>query len=470
LGYGDLGCYGATMVHTPHLDALAAAGRRYTDAHAPAPVCVPSRYALLTGQYFWRSRGFDRQSLCIGPDQITIGSMLQAAGYATACIGKWHLGFTDQPPVDWNGVLRPGPLDVGFDYFFGTPMGHGEAPLVVIEDDKVVGVSATDPLSVQQEGTWGVTQGGQAAHAISELLTVRYLDKARKFIHQHAETPFFLYLPTENIHTPLTPNPYFHGSSQLGAYGDYIHELDWFVGELLGTLDSLGLADNTLVIFTSDNGGLEMPDVRKRGHRPNGPLIGQKTDVWEGGHRVPFIARWPGRVEAGSVSNQLVSLADLLATFGHLTGGVLPDSASHDSFDMLPDLVGGHGTTPARSTLIIEGQPGIAIREGQWVLIPHQGSGGFTTEIPGAPYLKMPDLRYAHSDYTGEGKLRSDAPSGQLYDLSVDPGQRNNLYGQHPEITERLFRRLLATQGAVDLPRRRLRMRQDIDAMFAPGN
>ncbi|MDX1409696.1 MAG: sulfatase-like hydrolase/transferase, partial [Saprospiraceae bacterium] len=219
LGYGDLGCYGARLVQTPHIDSLARAGRRYTDAHAPAPVCVPSRYALLTGQNFWRSPGFDRQSLCIADGQVTLPSMLKSAGYATGCVGKWHLGFTRQAPVDWNGVLRPGPLEVGFDYFFGTPMGHGEAPLVVIENDRVVGGDLSDPISVRPSGTWGATQGGTGAGTDPDLLAMRYVDKATSFIRSHAEQPFFLYLPTENVHTPLAPHPEFRGKSRLGEYG-----------------------------------------------------------------------------------------------------------------------------------------------------------------------------------------------------------------------------------------------------------
>ena len=259
--------------------------------------------------------------LIVDPDKRTIADVMKDAGYATACIGKWHLGFGEEMP-NWNGDLKPGPLELGFDYYFGMPVVNSHPPFVYVENHRVVDHDPSDPFVYDTPAKthpylekMGIDQigGADAAHAAYRRLHGRdhpRWSKAVKWIKEHKDEPFFLYFPTTNIHHPFTPHPQFRGTSQAGRYGDFIHELDWMVGEVLDALDEEGLTDNTLVIFTSDNGGminLGGQDALMMGHKANGDLLGFKFDAWEGGHRVPFIARWPGKIKAGSVSHQLVS-------------------------------------------------------------------------------------------------------------------------------------------------------------------
>jgi len=324
LGYGDLGCYGATKVQTPNIDKLAMEGRRFTDAHSASAVCTPSRYALLTGEYPHR-KGLSRPvflktGLVIDTKQQTLARIMKEAGHATACIGKWHLGFGENAP-DWNGDLKPGPLELGFDYYFGVPVVNSHPPFVYVENHRVVGLVPDDPFVFGKKAKtreffekMGTDQigGADAAHALydDEAVGTTLTAKAVDWIKERKKEPFFLYLATTNIHHPFTPAPRFKGTSQCGRYGDFIHELDWIVGEVMKTLEEQGVADNTLVIFTSDNGGMFNvggQDAWEAGHRLNGDLLGFKFSAWEGGHRVPFIARWPGRIEAGSTSEQLIS-------------------------------------------------------------------------------------------------------------------------------------------------------------------
>jgi len=270
LGYGDLGCYGATKVRTPNIDRLAREGRRFTDAHSASAVCTPSRYALLTGEYPFRralnAPVFLKQGLVIDPERVTLADVMHRAGYRTACFGKWHLGFGTTTP-DWNGELKPGPLELGFDTYFGVPVVNSHPPFVWVEDRRVVGLVAGDPLVYGQPAAtrsfpekMGLDQigGGKAAHELydDEMVGTRLTEKSVTWIKAKAKEPFFLYLATTNIHHPFTPHPRFRGTSEAGLYGDFIHELDWMVGEVLRTLDELGLAENTLVLFTSDNGGM----------------------------------------------------------------------------------------------------------------------------------------------------------------------------------------------------------------------
>ena len=266
LGYGDLSCYGATKVKTPNIDRLGKEGRRFTDAHSASAVCTPSRYALLTGEYPHRKNlyvpVFLRTGLLINPKQQTIGTLMQDAGYATACIGKWHLGFGQGRP-NWNGELKPGPLEVGFDYYFGVPVVNSHPPFVYVENHKVVGLVPEDPFVFNKKAKTRVFQekmginqigGADAAHALydDELVGTKLTEKATGWIKKQAKKPFFLYLATTNIHHPFTPHPRFKGTSECGRYGDYVHELDWIVGEVMKTLDEQGVADNTLVIFTNN--------------------------------------------------------------------------------------------------------------------------------------------------------------------------------------------------------------------------
>ncbi len=329
VGYGDLSSHGATHVDTPNIDRLAAQGRRFTDAHSASAVCTPSRYALLTGRYpvrhgnLW-SPIFLKAPLAVDPERTTVADIAKEAGYATACIGKWHLGFGDKEPTDWNAALRPGPLELGFDYYFGVPVVNSHPPFVFVENHYVVGLDAADPFVYDEEAETRIFDekfrideigGARAAHAgyDDEQVGTVLTEKAAEWIRDRAQEdpPFFLYFATTNIHHPFTPAKRFQGSSRAGRYGDFIHELDWIVGEVIKTLDEAGVADNTLVIFTSDNGGMLNrggQEAWRAGHRLNGDLLGFKFDAWEGGHRVPFIARWPGKIEAGSESDALVGV------------------------------------------------------------------------------------------------------------------------------------------------------------------
>ena len=342
LGYGDLSCYGAEKVRTPEIDSLSRQGVLFTDAHSPSAVCTPTRYGVLTGRYCWRTHLkydclFGHDPLLIEPDRPTVASLLRSAGYATACVGKWHLGFGKSQP-DWNGELKPGPLETGFDYYFGVPVTNAQAPYVYVENHRVVNLDPRDPIRLGPDSKTNVMEGGKAARFKPEELALVQTRKAVDYIERNRDRRFFLYFTPTNVHGPYTPNPRFRGTSECGVYCDSIRELDWSVGEILRTLDKCGLAGNTLVIFTSDNGGLYTRDAYDRGHRCNLDLLGQKTDVWEGGHRVPFLARWPNRIQAGARSDELICLVDFMATAAAVTGVQLPYEAGPDSCNVLPAL------------------------------------------------------------------------------------------------------------------------------------
>jgi arylsulfatase A-like enzyme len=442
LGYGDLGCYEG-KIPTPNLDRLARAGRVFTDAHSSAAVCTPTRYAIMTGREWFRRRRKWNYELAVPLDQISLPSLMKSSGYATALIGKWHLGYGVDAP-DWNGELKPGPLECGFDRFFGTAMTHNEPPQVLVEKHRVVNLAPDDPITIVPPPPglmFGVMQGGKSARVVHDGLAALHTEKAVKFLEDDKDRPFFLYYGMINVHGPITPGKRFEGTDPLGRYGDYVRELDWSVGEVLATLERLRLADKTLVIFTSDNGGVLYKDVVAAGHRTNGNLLGQKTDVWEGGHRVPFLVRWPGRVPPGTRSGELICLADMLATFAALLGrGLGPDEAP-DSFNVLPAILDEPGHEPVRPLLASNGVFGTAIRQGQWKLIPFHGSAGYST-IPDHPWTPPWKAGRTTSDYTRDGHLKPDAPSGQLYDLERDPGETTNLYRQNAGIVARLTKLL----------------------------
>ncbi len=457
IGYGDVGCYGATKVRTPNIDRLAREGRRFTDAHSASAVCTPSRYALLTGEYPFRVNSwtpiFSRAGLIIDPAKTTIASLLKRQGYATACIGKWHLGFgpkSQQP--DWNAPLKPGPRELGFDWFFGLPTVSSHAPFVLVENDRVLGLDPADPLVFggvpptqpfpEKILTANPVSGGKAAHALyqDEQLGTQFTEKAVAWIREKQSAPFFLLFATPNIHHPFTPHPRFKGTSEAGRYGDYIHELDWMVGELLKTLDELKLAENTLVIFTSDNGGMLNEggqDAWRAGHRANGDLLGYKFGAWEGGHRVPFIARWPGKIPRGSTSTDLICSIDLFATFAAIGRQPLTAAEGPDSFNILPALTGSPAK-PIREHLVLAPftPKAITLRSGSWVYISAQGDGGFAGPRGGPGSVAF--SQRVNSDITPDGKIKSDAPPDQLYDLATDPQQTKNIVRERPEIAERL--------------------------------
>jgi arylsulfatase A-like enzyme len=448
LGYGDLGCYGSTAIATPNLDRLAADGVRFTDAHAPAAISQPTRYGVLTGRYYWR-----RQSRHAGfyfqENEATLPGVLRSAGYATACIGKWHLGLGDGSPVVWEASIRPGPQEAGFDYFFGTPRSHNEKPFVFMENDRVIGADPADPIrEIEAKDTvlgWGhgISVGGIKAHRARPMdqvdiviakKAVEYLDR------QSQDKPFFLYLPFVAPHVPLAPSYRFQGTSKAGVYGDYVQELDWCVGQVMETLDRRGLADNTLVVFTSDNGAALNLAAHRQGHRSNGNLLGQKTDSWEGGHRVPFIVRRPGVAPKGAVCDRLVSLTDIMATALAHAGVPRPAGAGPDSIDQ--SAVFKDPAAPAvRDEMVIQSVGGYALRQGRWVYLPSAGSQGFTAH-PTAPWLEWRDLGNRNSQFGDDGKLLPGAPQNQLYDVVEDPTETVNVVAGHAEVAAKLAARL----------------------------
>ncbi|MEM7699585.1 MAG: arylsulfatase [Verrucomicrobiota bacterium] len=459
LGYGDLSCYGAELIKTPNIDRLASEGRHFTDAHTPSPVCSPSRYCLLTGKYAFRngfySPVFLRAGLQIEQEQTTIPALLGRAGYASACIGKWHLGFGKKTP-DWNGELKPGPLEVGFDYYFGVPVVNSHPPFVWVENHRVVGLVEEDPLVYGREAVTeafpekldlDMIGGAEAAHAlyqdrdVAETLT----EKSIEWIEENQDRPFFLYLSTTHIHHPFTPAERFLGTSEAGVYGDFVHELDWMVGEIMTSLEERELSENTLILFTSDNGGMFNSggqEAWKLGHRPNGPLLGFKFGAWEGGHRVPFIARWPGQIPPGSTSDELISTIDLLATFAAIAGVALKNIEGPDSFNILPALI-GEPQQPIRDHLIISPMKHriAGLRFGDWLFINGRGSGGYdnkrdTEYVRGGPGAFLL-TEQSNSDIEG-GEFRPDAPPAQLYNLEEDLSQTTNLFESNPEQVKRM--------------------------------
>ena len=460
LGYGDLGCYGATKVKTPHIDRLAKEGRRFVDAHSASAVCSPSRYGLLTGRYplrrnFWGPIPL-RSKLSIDTNQLTLGKLMKESGYATACIGKWHLGFGKTQP-NWNGDLKPGPLELGFDYYFGIPSVNSGPPFVFVENHRVVGLDPNDPLvygkksvtkRMPEKGGYTAIGGGRAAHRLykDEQVATKLTEKAVAWLKQQDQRkPFFMYLATTNIHHPFTPASRFVGTSECGLYGDFIHELDWIVGQVLTTLEEMKLAKNTLIIFTSDNGGMlngTGQKAMKAGHQLNGKLLGFKFGAWEGGHRVPLIARWPGKIPAGTTSKQLISQIDIMSTLASIVGRPLKDDEGLDSIDQLASFV-GNPEKPLRESLVItpNSPKHLGIRHGKWVYIPLRGAGGFQGKKLGEHLFSgaaaLPFAGKRNSDVVS-GKYKRGAPPAQLYDLESDPFQTTNLYIRESDIARKL--------------------------------
>ncbi len=408
LGYGDFSCYGAEKVSTPNVDELAAGGVRFTDAHSASAVCTPSRYGLLTGRYPWRLNKpndvnvWSRDPLLLDTDQPTIASVLQSQGYKTACIGKWHLGFGEVRP-DWNSELKPGPLEVGFDHYFGIPVSNNWPPFVYVEDYHVVGKKEDEDIRVLN---FLSTQPNPPKRK-PENIGMKLKDKSVEFIEKNSGKPFFLYLPTSNTHRPLTPHPKFKGTSDAGIYGDFVKEFDYIVKEVVNALKREGVFENTLIIVTSDNGAREADDSYN-GHEPNGKWKGQKGDAYEGGHRVPFIAHWPGVTPADEVCDQMVCQTDMGATFCSILGVDKPDKMI-DSLDISPLFSNPRMERPLRETMVVQASRDIRVtRKGAWKLIPILGSAGFSEP--------------AVIEEKAEG------PHGQLYNLEADPKEENNLW------------------------------------------
>ena len=433
MGYGDAGCYNPkSKVPTPHIDSLANAGMRFTDAHSPGALCHPSRYGLLTGQHPFRTDvSLWRKQPVIREGQMTIASLLQSNGYRTAMVGKWHLGFQE------NGYDKPlpgGPADRGFDSYFGIRASTDIPPYFYIRGNRAV-APPTDHIEANNSKGWSPIQGafwragGIAPGLQLKDVLPRFTDEAITVIEDHAERknkkPLMLYLAYPAPHTPWLPSPEFRGSSKAGMFGDFLVMVDAMIGRVLEALDKAGMSKNTLLFFCSDNGPVWYDtDVQRLGHDSVGELRGMKADAWEGGHRMPFIARWPGRIQAGSVSAQTICFTDMLATFAAVVDAELPPDAGPDSFDILPVLLGKQPEAKAiRGPLVIPARRGMmSIRSGHWKLITGLGSGGFS--------------KPAHI------KPQPGDPKGQLYHLGNDLAETRNLYQEKPDIVKSLQNKL----------------------------
>ncbi len=439
LGYGDLSCFGATHFKTPACDRLAEEGMRFTDAHSPSAVCSPTRYAVLTGRYTWRSWLknwvlFEQHPLLIDTERLTLGKMFQSAGYATGCIGKWHLGWGTELNPDFSGEVSPGPLEVGFDAFFGVPFSHNSSkPLRVFMRDRRI-VNLKPGLAYDSEEAMKETM------RTLEDTAITLSGEAVAFVERHKDRPFFLYYPTTNIHFPLTPNSRFKGATKSGVYGEFVVEFDWAVGELLAALDRNGLTENTIVVVTSDNGARPHPSLN--GHECNGPWRGIKRQIYEGGHRIPLIVRWPGKVAKGAVSHETVCLTDFFATFARLLKRQVPENAGEDSYDVTDVLLGKPYKKPLREATVHHSVAGaFALRKGDWKLIEGSGDGDYPRSPKGGIDIqsKNPDRDPETGEWTKLDYFHLE-PDGafQLYNLKEDPAEKTDLAGRHPEIVEEL--------------------------------
>lgn len=428
LGWGDMDVYNShSAVPTPHCNEFAKQGMRFTDMHASSAVCSPSRYSILTGRYPWRSRlkkgvlEGDSPNL-IEPGRMTVPSMLKEEGYYTAGVGKWHLGLGDAEKTDYTKPLTPGPTSHGFDYYFGIPASLDMAPYLFFENDHAVEQpSIPDAGSKSPRGVFW-RAGLRAPDIEFPQVLPTLTNKAVEILQErarHKEQPFFLYFAMPSPHTPWVPLPEYRGKSGAGDYGDYVVEVDAMIGRVLDTVHELGMDENTLVVVTSDNGADWKPgDIERYPHRANAEWKGEKADIWEAGHRIPFISRWPGHIPANTVCDETGSLTDLMGTLSAILRYPLPPNAGEDSFNLLPALL-HQPHAPIRKTIVEESNGGMySIREGNWKLELGLGSGGFS-----------------------EPRAVEPAPGGvqgQLYNLADDPHELYNVYAQRPDIVKRL--------------------------------
>ncbi|MCG6189167.1 sulfatase family protein [Maribellus maritimus] len=462
LGYGDVGAYGATEIHTPNMDKLANGGVRFTTGYASSATCSPSRYALLTGQYPWRNENAKilpgTAPLLIGTEQLTIPKMLKEKGYYTGVVGKWHLGL-GSGNVDWNETIAPGPNQVGFDYSYIMAATQDRVPTVYIKDGNVVGLEQDDPIQVNYQKNFegeptgkdnpellkmkwhhghnnsivngipriGFMKGGEKAKWIDEDMADTFLEKAKQYVQQHKDGPFFLYYALQQPHVPRTPNERFVGLSGMGPRGDAIVEADWCIGEFIQTLQSEGILDNTLIIFSSDNGpvlndGYYDDAVEKLGdHTPWGPLRGGKYSLFEAGTRVPFVVYWNGKVTPG-VSDAMVSQIDIFSSLAELVGS---DNKTEDSKNLLDVFMGK--SEKGREELVLEATSRTALRKGNWVMIP--------------PYEGPAKNNSVNIELGNSSEF-------QLYDLSSDIGEQKNQAKENPEKLQEMVEIFKQIRGA----------------------
>jgi arylsulfatase A-like enzyme len=472
LGPGDMSCAGATKFQTPNIDLLAAEGVRFTQGYAPSATCTPSRYSLLTGEYAWRQKAKSNTildgdaPLCIEPGRPTLPAMVREAGYETGVVGKWHLGLGDgQTRVDFNGDIKPGPLEIGFDYCHIIPATVDRVPSVWIENHRVRNLDAADPIvvsylsNISDEPTGldrpdllkqgadkqhsctiingisriGYMKGGKSARFKDEELASTVISKSVEFIEQHKSAPFFLSVGLFEPHVPRVAEKPFVGTSDCGVRGDVIRQIDWEVGEIMKALDRLNLATNTLVIFSSDNGPILFDGYYDRsvedlhGHQPTAGLRGWKYLTFEGGCRVPFIARWPQRIKP-RVSDQFFSLVDVYATVAKLIGEQLPPNAAPDSLDLSSVLLGTTNKN-VRDHTVLHGIGGLALRQGDWKFIP--ATAGAAGMGSGA---NAGDARFAAATI----------PEPLLFNLADDPNEMNDVFAKYPQKAGELAEQLKA--------------------------
>lgn len=461
LGWGDLSCYGATRISTPNLDRLSTEGVRATDAHAASAVCTPSRYSLLTGRYAWRSPlkyGVlaPHGPAIIEPGRVTLASALKTAGYTTGAFGKWHLGlgwrhkdgtvadaFT--MPADeilWDGLkestdtgddidyTRPfagGPTELGFDRFFGIAGSLDMPPYCFLDQDRTLGV----PTTPKSDYAPGQRFGYAVPDWKDDEVDLEFLARATNWMQEVKDQPFFLYLATAAPHRPCVPPAFARGRTEAGPRGDAVFLVDWIVGQLLKTLDNLNLADDTVFIFTSDNGAVLLyPEDGDPAHAPNGDWRGQKADVWEGGHREPFVARWPGVLPAGVEFDDLLCLTDVLPSLAAALDLELANNSAEDGIDVFARLAGQGEPDRERGIIMHSANNAYAVRKGSMKALFTTGSGGFSQPVGEAAF--------------------PDTAVGQLYDLNDDPRETANLWSERQAVVEELYR-MLRERGGPDL-------------------
>lgn len=442
MGYGDVSCLNKEgKIATPHIDRLAKEGMVFTDAHSGSAVCTPTRYGILTGRYCWRSRlksgvlGGNSPAL-IEPNRETVASLLQRNGYNTACVGKWHLGLGNNKKTDYDKPLTPGPNDCGFDYFFGIPASLDMAPYCYVENNRPTMLPTDTVKASPSPAFWRgglVSPDFKHEEVMDKLLekTVGFIDKST---NDSPGKPFFVYMPLAAPHTPIVPTKQFLGKSGIGLYADFVMQTDWTIGQVIKALERNNLTENTLVIVASDNGCSPQANfeaLAEHGHNPSYIFRGYKADIYEGGHHIPFIARWPKKIKPSSTCDETICLTDLMATAADIVKETLAGDAGEDSTSILPALLGKKLDKPLREATVHHSINGsFSIRQGKWKLELCPGSGGWSKPRP------------------NEAK-KQDLPPVQLYDLSKDIGETKNLYAEHPDVVKHLTELLekYKTQG-----------------------